>query len=111
MQVLTLVNLPGPAVSIACGHRHTLINVSGHSVFAFGMNSHSQLGVQSAFWSSSLPRPATRPFGAFPRSLAAGASFSVFADGKDELFACGKFVVFFVCCCAGVACILAVYIF
>jgi alpha-tubulin suppressor-like RCC1 family protein len=92
---LTTVPLSGPGLAIATGHRHTLVNVGGHSVYSFGLDADAQLGVQSSFWSSSLPRPSTRPFGVFPREIAAGSSFSVFADASSAakaptLYACGR---------------------
>jgi alpha-tubulin suppressor-like RCC1 family protein len=89
-QDFTQVLLPGPAIAIATGHRHTLVNIAGHSVFSFGLDADSQLGVQSAFWSSSLPRPSTRPFGVFPREIAAGTSFSLFLGANNVLYACGR---------------------
>jgi len=103
--VLTAVRLPAPALGIAAGHRHSLVNVAGHSIYAFGMNTHMQLGVQSSFWSSTLPRPATRPFGAFPRDMAAGSTVSVFCDKQGNMYAVGNPVM-----CAG-ACDLGAGVF
>ena len=87
----TLVPLPSPVASIACGWRHTLALTQSHELLGWGDNRFGQLSVPD---SSSLPVPTSLSVPSLPASshiasVLCGWRFSVLVTSCGRVYCCG----------------------
>ena len=102
----TPLHLPAPALSIACGWRHSIALLTDHSVQGWGDNKHGQLslpaspspvapisvsaGLSTHIWPPTpLPLPVLPPL-AHVRDVACGWTFSLLLTSSHLVFTCGS---------------------
>ena len=86
----TLVALPSPALSIACGWRHTLVLTRSHQLLGWGDNKAGQLSVTAS--SLSQPTPlfiADLPGSSHISSVHCGWRFSLLVSSCGRVYCCG----------------------
>ncbi|XP_078051234.1 uncharacterized protein LOC144477377 [Augochlora pura] len=85
------MQLPGPAVRVACGGHHTIILAENGNLYCTGNNSCGQLGLGSNV--TELETPKLLPRGALQNETVAqigcGESHTAIVTGSGKLFTCG----------------------
>ncbi|GLH14493.1 Probable E3 ubiquitin-protein ligase HERC2 [Gryllus bimaculatus] len=84
------VLLGEPLTAIACGGTHTLALARSGKVFAFGNNSHGQLGLGSEVNQSILPTPVDSLADYNVASVSCGENHSTFITEEGDLYVCGE---------------------
>lgn len=87
----TLVPLPSPVLSVACGWRHSLVLTRSYQLLGWGDNRAGQLFAASA---SSLPVPTVLSVAALPASshvasVQCGWRFSLLVSSCGRVYCCG----------------------
>nr|XP_033324996.1 X-linked retinitis pigmentosa GTPase regulator-like [Megalopta genalis] len=85
------MQLPGPAVHVACGGHHTIILADNGNLYCTGSNSCGQLGLGSNV--TELDTPKLLPRGALQNEsvshIGCGESHTAIVTGSGKLFTCG----------------------
>ena len=84
-----MINLPKIAINIACGDFHTVVLFSDDSVYACGLNSFGQLGIDSTIDQSTLQPMIDLPEGKFASNISCGGYHTVVLFSDGSVYACG----------------------
>ena len=85
-----LVPLPGKVVTnVACSYHHTVIVTSDGEAYAFGLNDHGQLGIESTK-NLSVPELVKMPAGVRVAAASCGQHHTVLLTDDGCVYACGR---------------------